>query len=347
MVGRHWRKLFFLEEKQMIARTLFEEYDTDGGGRLDATEIHALCNRLGKKMTMKQAEKLVDKLDDSGDMQLDADEFTRWWTHDGGKHVDIPDDIPRDMHAMGDAYYALEIGCYVEMITWTFGLLLYMGKYADEGSWTSAIFAHETFQDFGGSAVFMSASAFSLWCVSLGAKDELEAQKAEKRAVARILFREYDSDGTGWLDFNEVKALCERLGKKMDDQELRKMLRKVGGEDMEIDTEEFVSWCVGLLLCCSWVCCAFACAETSCFMVARACVCARAGGSRMAGEKFPSQKTSRISLIVQVTVWHIIEETRSARQWTFELTMKCGGSRRTPTFQPERLVTLSVSNLNH
>ena len=236
--------MFFLEEKQMIARRLFEEYDLDGGGKLDVEEVHALCKRLGRKMKMEQVEQLVRRLDDSGDMELDADEFTGWWLTEGGKDVKIPDDIPRDAHAMGDAYYAMEIGCYVELLTYTFGLLLYLGERAADDTWLATLFSNEHFQNLGGSSVLVSASTYSLWCVSLGARDELEAQKAEKRAVAQILFREYDSDGTGRLDFSEVKGLCERLGKKMSDSEIRKMLQKVGGADMLIDSDEFVGWCV-------------------------------------------------------------------------------------------------------
>ena len=254
MVGRHWRRMFYLEEKQMIALSLFEEYDTDGGGKLDVEEVHALCERLGKNMTMAQVEQLVRRLDDSGDMQLDADEFANWWVNEGGKHIQIPEDINRDAHAMGDAYYAMEVGCYVELLTYSFGLLLYMGKYSADDSLAATLFTTTYFKDFGGSAVLLSSSGYALWCVSMGAKDELEANRAGKRAVAQILFREYDSDGTGKLDFDEVSRLCERLGKKLSGQEIRKLLKEAGGEDMEIDCQEFVKWCVDSLCCCCVPC---------------------------------------------------------------------------------------------
>lgn len=228
----------------MIARMLFEEYDKDGGGKLDAKEVHALVHRLGKKMTNDDTKRMVAKNDKDGGGSLDVDEFTSWWIREGGKGVKIPEDIPRDAHAMGDAYFALEVGCYVELATWFFGLLLLWGRRAEEGTFAQRTFTNDDFKDVAGTGVFLSTAAYALWCFSLGARDEWEAQRAEKRAVAHILFREYDADGGGRLDFKEVKALCERLGKKMDDDQIRKMLRKVGGDDDQIDSHEFVEWCV-------------------------------------------------------------------------------------------------------
>lgn len=327
VVGRHWRKMFFLEEKQIIARALFEEYDRDGGGKLDVEEVHALCRRLGRKMPIHQVERLVRRLDDSGDMQLDAKEFTHWWVNEGGKGVKIPPDIPRDAHAMGDAYYSMEIGCYVELLTYAFGLLLYAGKYADDDSVMATLFGNETFSNLGGSGVLLSTSSYSLWCLSLGARDELEAQKAEKRAVAQILFREYDSDGTGKLDFKEVSQLCERLGRKLSDQEIRKMLRKVGGEDMEIDSDEFVGWCVSFrpryCVLCEYV-------WQGQWMRS---VLVRVGGWRTAVVKCRFQTTSRTLPTVQETVYHQIAGIPSAKRWISELMTKCGGSRRMLTFR--------------
>ena len=50
-------------------------------------------------------------------------------------------------------------------------------------------------------------------------------------------------DGTGTLDFREVKQLCHRLGKNMTDEECHKALLEMDEDgSMEADAEEFVSW---------------------------------------------------------------------------------------------------------
>ena len=81
-----------------------------------------------------------------------------------------------------------------------------------------------------------------LHAVEDGAAEERRTQKA---AVAHGLFSEMDEDGSGTLDFGEVKELCERLGKRMTDAEVHKALLAMDEDgSMEADAEEFVNWWV-------------------------------------------------------------------------------------------------------
>ena len=54
------------------------------------------------------------------------------------------------------------------------------------------------------------------------------SSRAHRMAMQRLQL-EYAAAGA------EILALCERLGKKMDDNQIRKMLRKVGGDDDQIE----------------------------------------------------------------------------------------------------------------
>ena len=84
---------------------------------------------------------------------------------------------------------------------------------------------------------------YAIWTFKLGIQDEIAARRAEKAAVAHILFREMDADGSGKLDFGEVQALCERLGQKKTDEEITKALRQMDKDgSMQADADEFVNW---------------------------------------------------------------------------------------------------------
>lgn len=84
---------------------------------------------------------------------------------------------------------------------------------------------------------------YAIWTFKLGIQDELAARRAEKSAVAHILFREMDADGSGKLNFNELQELCERLGQKKTDEEIQTALQDMDKDgDMEADADEFVDW---------------------------------------------------------------------------------------------------------
>ena len=212
-------------------------YDLDGTGLLHLNELQELCERLGKKMNDDEVAAMLNSIDSSGDMEADEDEFVQWWIHHGGRNVQLPQELADarlSVHAEGDMYLSMEIGAYVEMMTYGFGILLYFG--------TAEMIPY--FADVSAAAILIVTCAYSGWCFHIGLKDEFASRRAEKSAVAHILFREYDTDGTGRLDAIEVRMLCERLGKEMTDSEIDKMLQEVGGDDMEIDADEFVNWWV-------------------------------------------------------------------------------------------------------
>lgn len=141
----------------------------------------------------------------------------------------------------GDAFFCCYVGSIVELVTYCFGVIMVVGNGIDDMK-----------HHFDGDSMFGTVSAYTIifattiyavWTFKLGVEDELIARKAEKAAVAHILFSEMDADGSGSLDRGEIEALCERLGKKMTPEQIDKAMKEMdtGGEGA-VDADEFVHW---------------------------------------------------------------------------------------------------------
>ena len=67
-----------------------------------------------------------------------------------------------------------------------------------------------------------------------------------KDALVREAFEEFDSEGSGFLEFSEVGAMLERLGLRISSDEIAKcvseMEEKSSTADGKIDFPEFLSW---------------------------------------------------------------------------------------------------------
>lgn len=69
----------------------------------------------------------------------------------------------------------------------------------------------------------------------------------DELAKIRETFDKYDADGSGELDFAEVRAFCEELGVMFTDEELMEALDDMeaisgANKNGQVDIEEFVSW---------------------------------------------------------------------------------------------------------
>jgi len=159
----------------------------------------------------------------------------RWRVKLGGDGDDSND-------AEEDAFFCMEVGAYCELMTYGFGLTLVEGYELEPGqigievSWYS-------WANVAAYTILFVMTGYAIWTFKLGIQDEIAARKAEKAAVAHILFREMDADGSGKLDFGEVHALCERLGQKKTDEEVTEALKQMDKDgSMEADADEFVEW---------------------------------------------------------------------------------------------------------
>ena len=65
----------FSPEELREHRELFESFDTDGSGEIDAEELQQLCGTLGNKLSLAEAEEMIADIDVDGNGLVDFNEF--------------------------------------------------------------------------------------------------------------------------------------------------------------------------------------------------------------------------------------------------------------------------------
>uniref|UniRef100_A0A7S4NII4 EF-hand domain-containing protein n=1 Tax=Paramoeba aestuarina TaxID=180227 RepID=A0A7S4NII4_9EUKA len=65
-----------------LSKIMFEKYDTDNSGSIDADEFKHLTQELGYRLTDEQLKWAVSQIDDSGDGLIEYEEFIAWWKKD-------------------------------------------------------------------------------------------------------------------------------------------------------------------------------------------------------------------------------------------------------------------------
>jgi serine/threonine protein kinase len=68
-----------LETLKARVRKIFDLFDTDQNGFLDATEFQELAYALGETISKEEAQRYVNELDTNKDGQVSFDEFFAWW----------------------------------------------------------------------------------------------------------------------------------------------------------------------------------------------------------------------------------------------------------------------------
>ena len=59
-----------------------------------------------------------------------------------------------------------------------------------------------------------------------------------------MLFKQFDSDNSGKIDFVEFRMLCQKMGIEISDAKLKSSIAAIAGEgsEMELDFDQFVRW---------------------------------------------------------------------------------------------------------
>ena len=65
----------FTPEELREHKELFDSFDTDGSGEIDAEELQQLCATLGNKMTLSEAKEMIEDIDIDGNGLIDFNEF--------------------------------------------------------------------------------------------------------------------------------------------------------------------------------------------------------------------------------------------------------------------------------
>ena len=84
------------------SKSIFERFDRDGNGVIDANELKELCRALGRELSATEESSALTRLDSDGDGTVSLDEFSAWWEAGGSLEllVDAPvDRWLRHLHA--------------------------------------------------------------------------------------------------------------------------------------------------------------------------------------------------------------------------------------------------------
>ena len=65
------------EEEKMMAKSIFERFDTDNSGTIDFDELGIAMREMGKKMSEVQLYKMMKKVDADGGGDISIDEFCK------------------------------------------------------------------------------------------------------------------------------------------------------------------------------------------------------------------------------------------------------------------------------
>ncbi len=78
--GKEYReKLTKLKDEMNDVKSLFDEFDTDGGGEIGEEELRSLIQMLGVTMNDEELAATMRELDGDGSGEVDFQEFYKWW----------------------------------------------------------------------------------------------------------------------------------------------------------------------------------------------------------------------------------------------------------------------------
>ncbi|CAF1277253.1 unnamed protein product [Didymodactylos carnosus] len=73
VMGQTYFKKYTREELQ----NTFRNFDSDGSGYIQASELETIMSRLGKRMKKSEIDQMIKSLDTTGDGQIGFDEFVK------------------------------------------------------------------------------------------------------------------------------------------------------------------------------------------------------------------------------------------------------------------------------
>lgn len=228
------------EEMQLDeVRELFDEIDEDGGGSLDKGEVGELLEKLGLDVTDEKVDSIMFEMDADGQGEVELQEFLWWWKKAGkeyrAKLTKLKDEM-NDVKSLFDQFDddgSGEIGeeelrALIQMLGVTMNdeeLAATMAELDGDGS------GEVDFQEF------------YKWWRDPQTEGRLAKCKERMNAV-KDRFDEVDVDGSGTLDRDEVRQLCEKmlevdLTEAQLDAGMAQMDSDGGGE---VDFNEFYVW---------------------------------------------------------------------------------------------------------
>lgn len=68
---------FFKKHSEDELRATFRQFDQDGSGYIEASELQKILTKMGRPFSKTQIDQLVKSLDTSGDGKIAFDEFAK------------------------------------------------------------------------------------------------------------------------------------------------------------------------------------------------------------------------------------------------------------------------------
>ncbi len=194
------------EKKQL--KVVWKSVDIDGGGTLDRDELRQVLKKMGKNLTEEQLDKTMRQVDEDGSGEVEFEEFETWWDRHMSSEAAVP---PTPFNFDGQCVRALKVNG------------------GNEFWWVASDVANVLFPPEA-------------------AEEEMTSEQKQKAKMAdqkklRTIWKKVDVDGSGELDWDELKQVFKQMGRKMNDVEMDKALSEIdkdgGGE---VDFDEFRKW---------------------------------------------------------------------------------------------------------
>ena len=216
-------------------KQMFDSVDDDKSGELDKEELKFLCQKMGRELNDEELDLAMAEMDDDGGGTVCFAEFAKWY-----KKLSEGDALLKEVFESVDidGSGTLDRNELQEV-------LFQLGRNPSEQELDEAMASMDESGD--GEVDF---NEFKLWFDEWSAKQELlERQAAFARLThfdvgkTKTIFDRIDEDGSGELDQDELRELCEQLGREMSETELQKaMLQMDSDGGGTIGFEEFTVW---------------------------------------------------------------------------------------------------------
>eukprot|EP00667_Euglena_gracilis_P002499 EG_transcript_2500 len=240
-----------------MAIMAFQRFDTDHSGNLDVQEFHKAMQSLGLGYSFEDAENLFMMMDEDGNGEMDMQEFLthcrEYITNSAQAVEEDMGDVPMEERAVtvfrrydnyGQGYLELQD---------------FLAAVRDLGLGTSEEDAKSVFamMDSDGSGTLIEAE-FVRYCVTIAdggvftvtkeAADPIVRQAGplvftgNPLADAKMCFRRFDDDGSGFLDIYEFMRAMKEMGLGMTFQEAQTLFSQIDTDGSgTMDEEEFTT----------------------------------------------------------------------------------------------------------
>ena len=188
-------------------RALFDRFDTDGGGTIDAAEVENMGKLLGSELTAAELRRAVFEMDEDGGGEVDFEEFVHWWSSHSPIAVKLRRAVIAEEALISASFERIDTDKSGTLDTNEIGALAdVMGLHLTEAEVAEAVAQLRVQQGE------VSFDAFAEWWLAGSdlAKRLVLAAKGEDDKL-RMLFNKIDADRSGEIDESDFEQELSAL----------------------------------------------------------------------------------------------------------------------------------------